>query len=85
MAEVVVNEAAVPVDDGAFVHVLLSVEYCHWIVPVLPANFNVPASPVLQTVPPPVTVPPTDVGLTVIVLTALKAEVHEPLVTILLT
>ncbi len=55
---------------------------CHLtIVPVFPDNVNVVEFVPVQTVAAPAMLPPTDVGLTVIVAVAEFAAVHAPLVT----
>ena len=54
---------------------------CHWIVPVLPLSVSVVLLVPVQTVAAPLTVPATDVGLTVMVTLALFAAVQTPLVT----
>ena len=45
----------------------LSVETCHWMVPVWPLKVNVAEFDPVQTAVLPDTVPPTDAGLTVTV------------------
>ena len=58
------------------------VDFCHFvIVPVLPLNVKVVLFVPVQTVAPPATVPPTDVGDTVTVAVAEFADEHAPLVT----
>ena len=55
---------------------------CHLvIVPVLPDNVNVVEFVTVQTVADPATVPPTEVGDTVIVAVAEFTDEHAPLVT----
>ena len=63
------------------VKVTLSVDDCHWIVPVFPDNVNTVLLVPEQTVAAPETVPDTDVGLTVIVADAVVAAAQDPLVT----
>jgi len=59
----------------------LSVDDCHLVtVPVCPDNVNVVLLVPEQTVALPATVPPTDTGLTVIVVSVEFAEEHTPLV-----
>ena len=62
--------------------VLPSVELCHLVtVPVWPARVNTPLVLPLQTVVPPVTVPPTEVGSTVTVVEIELATRQLPLCT----
>jgi hypothetical protein len=63
------------------VKLLLLVELCHWIVPVLPLSVKVVLFVPEQTVAAPLMVPATDVGFTVMVALALFAAVQTPLVT----
>ena len=64
-----------------FENVLLFVELCHWIVPVLPLSVKIVPLVPEQTVAAPLTVPATDTGITVTVATALFTALHNPLVT----
>ena len=57
-----------------------SADCCHWIVPVCPLTLTVVVLPEHIELEAAVAVPPTDVGLTVIVATSLLADVQEPLV-----
>jgi hypothetical protein len=45
---------------------------------VFPLNVKVPLDEPVQTVPPPVTLPPTELGVTVTVVEEEVAAVHEP-------
>ena len=63
------------------VKVKLSVEDCHWIVPVFPANVKSVELVPEQTVAAPEIDPAADVGLTVIVAAAVVAAAQAPLVT----
>jgi hypothetical protein len=77
---VCVRLAAVYVDAVApliSVKLILSVDDCHWIVPVFPLNVNVVLLLVAHTVVPPLTVPPTEAGFTVIIAASLNV-VHAP-------
>jgi hypothetical protein len=78
--ETVENVGATALPFGTFIKLVPSVEYIHWIVPLFPAIFNSLLDPE-QNVPPPVIVPATDIGLTVMVFTALLAMLQAPLVT----
>ena len=80
VAEVVAKVGATALPLGTFIKLVPSVEYIHWIVPLHPAIFNSLLDPE-QNVPPPVIVPAIDIGLTVIVFTALLAILQAPLVT----
>ena len=59
----------------------LSVEDCHWIVPVEPVSVMFAGEAPAQIAWFALTVPATEVGLTVTVATAEFAEEHTPLVT----
>ena len=59
----------------------MSVDDCHWIVPVFPDNVNAVELVVEQTVAAPEILPDADVGLTVIVAEAVVAEAQAPLIT----
>ena len=63
------------------VHVLLFGEDCHCIVPVLPLKVKVVLLVPLHTVVPPLMLPATDVGLTVMVTLDVLTDEHTPLVT----
>ena len=63
------------------VKVTLSVDDCHWIVPVFPDKVNTVLLVPEQAVAAPEMVPDTEVGLTVIVAAPVVAEAHVPLVT----
>jgi hypothetical protein len=63
------------------VKLVLFVELCHWIVPVLPDSVSVVLFVPEQTVAAPLTVPATDTGFTVMVALALLTAAQTPLVT----
>jgi hypothetical protein len=69
------------VADGMSLNELLSVEDCHWIVPVFPLNVKTVLFVPVQTVVLPEAVPPTEAGLTVTVAVVLLAAAQPPLVT----
>jgi hypothetical protein len=80
----VVRFVAVYVPEVAneiFVKVTLSVDDCHWIVPVLPLSVSTELLVPVHTVVLPLTVPATEVGFTVTVTVLLVAGLHTPLVT----
>ena len=54
------------------------------MLPTYPLTLTIPAAPE-HTVPPPVAVPPTEIGFTVVVFIAVVAAEHIPLVTTALT
>ena len=64
------------------VNVLLFVELCHWIVPVLPVSVSVVLFVPEQTVAAPLMVPATDIGLTVAT-TAVLEEDTQPVIVFL--
>ena len=64
-----------------FVKVTLSAEDCHCIVPVLPLKVNTVLLVPVQTAVAPAMLPATDVGLTVMVILEVVAELQTPLVT----
>ena len=80
------NEVALntPSETRTSVKLVPSAEDCHLTAPVNPVTFTVPVEPE-QINAPPVTVPATDNGFTIIVLTALLDWVQFPLVTTLQT
>ena len=63
---------------------LLSLDDCHWIIPVLPLKVNVVLFVPVHTVPAPAILPDTLAGFTVTVTLDVVDEVHTPLVTIAL-
>ncbi len=77
MVAVYVAEVALAI----LVKVTLSVDICHWIVPVFPDNVKRVLLVPEQTVAAPEINPATEVGLTVIVAAPVVAEAQDPLIT----